>query len=95
MRMNLTMGCIKLSILVGRAAMGKQLQISHIMRLNVVMRVNMIMRMNVLMRVMGIMMNTVASAPPPRILELQDGVEAGPEPHPRLSTRTESKYLQS
>ena len=69
--------------------MGKQLQISHIMR------VNMIMRMNVLMVVMGIMMNTVASAPPPRILELQDGVEAGPEPHPRLSTRTESKYLQS
>ena len=40
------------------------------------------------------MMITVASAPPPSLLELQDGVEAGPEPHPRRSTRTDSKYLQ-
>ena len=53
-----------------------------------------VVQMNVLMSLMGLMMNTVASAPPPRILELQDGVEAGPEPHPRRSTRTESKYLQ-
>ena len=36
---------------------------------------------------------TVASAPPPRLLELQDGVEAGPEPQPRRSTKTDSKYL--
>ena len=36
---------------------------------------------------------TVASAPPPRLLELQDGVEAGPEPQPRRSTKIDSKYL--
>ena len=40
------------------------------------------------------MMITVASAPPPSLLELQAGVAAGPEPHPRRSTRTDSKYLQ-
>ena len=50
--------------------------------------------MSVMMRMMGIMIDTVASAPPPRILELQEGFEAGPEPHPLRSTKTESKYLQ-
>ena len=50
--------------------------------------------MTVIERIMGIIIDTVASAPPPRILELQDGFEAGPEPHPLRSTKTESKYLQ-
>ena len=65
-----------------------------IVLMSVIVRMNVILRMNVIMRMMGIMIDTVASAPPPRILELQDGFEAGPEPHPLRSTKTESKYLQ-
>ena len=57
-------------------------------------RARVIVGMIVTMNMMVIMKDTVASAPPPRILELQDGFEAGPEPHPLRSTRTESKYLQ-
>ena len=59
--------------------------------LNISRGVSFILRMRMMM---CRMMITVASAPPPSLLELQDGVAAGPEPHPRRSTRTDSKYLQ-